>query len=160
MSAGDCCKKAKLDLKLDYGSHGGVICCDGKMIACNWWWPHDDQIKARAKEKKLPHPPSAEVEGMIADCMTKHEQAHFGVTPPCDKKQKGIDRPDPNFKGTDAEKEEQKKAEEREKNQEELDCINKKKCKDPNDTNCNGWLKSRKEHLRDNVRLYGGNPKG
>jgi hypothetical protein len=41
-NAGQCCRDAK-SAGLDSGDAGGVVCCDGRKVACNWYWLPDGE---------------------------------------------------------------------------------------------------------------------
>ena len=87
----ECCddgKKLGLDVRKDWPKPGdaipdvgGVLCCDGKMVACAW-------IPGGASGAQ--YPPAIKV---IEYCTKVHERKHFPHSEPCPKKP-GTTRPD------------------------------------------------------------------
>ena len=65
----ECCRKAK-EKGYDNGDGGGVICCDGRKVACAW----------------VTHPGTTggdEGVNRIIKCITKHEKDHFDAVQDC-----------------------------------------------------------------------------
>jgi RHS repeat-associated protein len=79
-SKGECCSEA-VSMGLAAGSGGGVICCDGRKVACNWIWKPDDN----GGQNDV-------VEDIYRKCVTKHERDHFDDIDSCPKCD-GITRP-------------------------------------------------------------------
>lgn len=75
--SGDCCSKALEDPSIDHRGGGGVICCDGKKVACNWTWREDGILDSAEK--------------IYEKCVTEHELKHIPETQDCPCK--GIFRP-------------------------------------------------------------------
>jgi|GEM_PF-2883197 len=90
-SAGECCRAAKHN-NLDNGSAGGVVCCDGRKVACNWYYLPDGQ-------------PNDFIEDIIETCITEHELTHFDDIDSCSDSCPSLTRP--GFKsGADSNEEE------------------------------------------------------
>ncbi len=68
-NAGQCCRDAKSG-NLDNGNAGGVVCCDGRKVACNWHWLPDGE-------------PNDFIERIIETCITEHEVSHFDDIDDC-----------------------------------------------------------------------------
>jgi hypothetical protein len=72
-TAGECCLQAK-EQGLDQGDAGGVVCCDGDMVACSWTYLPDDNGGL-----------GDFIEELHRECTTKHELDHFHAVPDCPK---------------------------------------------------------------------------
>ncbi|TWT45266.1 tRNA3(Ser)-specific nuclease WapA precursor [Phycisphaerae bacterium RAS1] len=87
----ECCADAKA-AGLDRLNAGGVICCDGKKVACAWY-------------SSSGNPAEDFVTDILIRCTTEHEQTHFDDIPDCPDQVPHLDRPD--FReGVDEDKEE------------------------------------------------------
>lgn len=77
--------------------YGGVLCCDGRKVACNWAWKQDLLY------------PQQEAEDIFQKCITKHEQDHFDDIGDCPCTQgitrlpfkKGVDKKNRNSLGVE-----------------------------------------------------------
>ena len=70
-----CCEQGR---EIDLRGDGGVICCDGRKLACDW--------------KYYPSNMNSIAKSIIQSCTEAHEKKHFNQVPPCPCN--GLTRPD------------------------------------------------------------------
>jgi len=82
-----CCdEQRRLDLAKTppVNSGGGVVCCDGEKVSCNW--THFPDVPPGQVDHRTT------VQRIIAQCVIEHEDAHHGDIPDCPKAC-GVTRP-------------------------------------------------------------------
>ncbi len=134
--AGQCCRDAKTN-GLNGNDLGGVICCDGKKVACVW------QNHSADPSQKI-------AEDIIIDCVTKHELDHFDDVPACPNQCPDMSRP-PFKKGANRNKEECSA------HKKELSCYKKKRnncAKAPNPQDCRKRIDDEIKVVEGEIRKY------
>ena len=61
----ECCKDAQNQGIVEPITFGGMVCCDGRLVACSWW------------------PNMTPGQSIVGDCIIEHEREHFDVAEPC-----------------------------------------------------------------------------
>ena len=76
-SEGECCAKARL-YHFRSHSYGATVCCDGRAVACNWYWTENAERTLKVgRYVGYTSALASYIQKMVGECILEHELSHL-----------------------------------------------------------------------------------